>query len=158
MINTLTILKWCVPLAFGFHIVEELFWPGGFNVWYHEFRKHLKGVPLSYYYKVNAIYFLGTLMVPLSLHPTFSNYLMLWVIAVLVSNLVFTHIRGAITTKTYSPGIVTGTLLYIPLAIYSYWYLLSNQIVDLFSAVMCLIWGPLLEIWFAFKRPTITDH
>jgi hypothetical protein len=36
------------------------------------------------------------------------------------------HIRGAIVTRTYYPGVISGTLIYIPLAVYAYSAFLSS--------------------------------
>ena len=117
--SIITLLRWAAPVCFGLHVVEELIWPGGFIDWYHGYRPQLVGKPRSYYFKMNVVYFIGTLLVPLA--P--NNYALLFVSGLLLSNLLFTHVRGALKTRSYSPGIVTG-LLYLQLALASYGFLL----------------------------------
>jgi hypothetical protein len=46
--------------------------------------------------------------------------------SVIFFNAIF-HIRGAVKTKKYSPGMITSLLLYIPLTVYGYWYFLRFE-------------------------------
>jgi hypothetical protein len=87
---TITALCWAVPICFGLHVVEELFWPGGFREWYHRYRPNVAGEPQSHYYRANAFYFAATLLVPLARHV--GHYALLFVSGVLLSNLVLTHL------------------------------------------------------------------
>ncbi len=144
----ITLLRWAAPVCFGLHVIEELIWPGTFIEWYHGYRPQLVGKPRSYYHKMNFFYFIATLLVPLA--PN-GNYALLFASGLLFSNLVFTHIRGAIKTRSYSPGIVTG-LLYIPLFVASYAVLLSQHVVSVPAALACLALSPLSEVYFAMKK------
>jgi hypothetical protein len=53
------------------------------------------------------------------------------VLSLSVFSLVFAnavlHIRGAIVTKKYYPGVISGALIYIPLAVYAYSVFLSSR-------------------------------
>lgn len=145
--SIITLLSWAVPACFGLHVIEELVWPGTFREWYHRYRPQVAGEPMAYYYKANAIYFALALLVPLVLHL---NGILIWA-ALLLFNLVFTHVRGAWHTRSYSPGIVTGIVLYVPLFAVTYGYLLSHHIVSVPRALVCLLVGAVPEIYFAVK-------
>lgn len=149
-------LRWAVPICFGLHVFEEFLWPGGFIEWYHLYRPKLAAESRSYYYIANAVYFALTLRVPLAHSGTGSHYTLLFVSGLLLSNLVFTHIRGTIKTKRFSPGIVTG-ILYVPLFVASYGFLLSKGLVSWPGALVCLALSPLPEIYFAWKPAFINN-
>jgi uncharacterized protein with HXXEE motif len=148
--SIVSLLSWAVPACFGLHVIEELVWPGTFREWYHRYRPQVAGEPMSYYYKANAVYFTLALLVPLILRL---DGLLIWS-ALLLYNLIFTHIVGAWKTRTYSPGIVTGVGLYIPLFTVTYGYLLSQHIVGAWHVLACLVIGGLPEIYFSLKKFT----
>jgi hypothetical protein len=52
--------------------------------------------------------------------------LSLSVFALVFANAVL-HIRGAIVTKRYYPGVISGALIYIPLAVYAYTLFISSR-------------------------------
>ncbi len=145
------LLRWAVPVCFGLHVIEELFWPGGFIEWYHVYRPRVAAEPPSHYYKANAIYFASTLLVPIARNAT-APYVLLFVSGILLNNLIFTHILGAIKTKRHSPGIVTGILLYVPLAAMSYGYVIYHGLAGPPAALVCLVFSSIGEIYFAMKK------
>lgn len=149
--SIITLLSWGAPVCFGLHIIEELFWPGGFREWYHSYRPQVSGAPMSYYYKANICYFAAVLTVPFGRHPAYGT---LFVAGVLFYNLIFTHIRGALKTRSYSPGIVTGFLLYVPFFVASYGYLLAKHVVSIPAALACAVLSLSGEIYFALKKVT----
>lgn len=142
-------LSWAVPACFGLHVIEEFFWPGGFPEWYHDYRPRMAGASRTYYYKANAVYLAAALIVPLMREPAYA--ILIWS-GVLFCNSVFTHVLGALKTRRYSPGIVTGCLLYVPLFATSYGYLLANHVVSVPNALLCVLVAPVPEIYFAMKR------
>jgi len=70
----------------------------------------------------------------------------------LLLNLICTHIRGALKTRIYSPGIVTGLALYVPLFVASYGYFLSQHVVSGWEALGCLLVSTIPEIYFSLKK------
>jgi Protein of unknown function with HXXEE motif len=146
-------LRWAVPVCFGLHIIEEFFWPGGFRVWYRGYRPQVAGTSQAYYYKANAVYFTAALLVPLLGHGP--DGVLIWS-GILFCNLIFTHVRGALKTGRYSPGIVTGCVLYVPLFAASYGYLLTRHVVSFREALVCLLVSPIPEIYFALKKAKVT--
>lgn len=49
----------------------------------------------------------------------------------------FFHVRGAVHTREYSPGMVTGLLLFAPLTIISYIHFTCVGAVDNLSVALC---------------------
>ena len=55
------------------------------------------------------------------------------------------HIRGAMLTKQYSPGMSVSILLYLPLTVVAFTYLLRAGVVDIVSAIVCIAVGLLIQ-------------
>jgi len=66
--------------------------------------------------------------------------------ALLFSNAIF-HLVGSCRTKQTSPGVRTGVLLYIPLAVVGYWYFLSTGQVSAVVAAVAAIVGGSYHLW-----------
>lgn len=110
--------------AAAVHIFEEYVYPGGFR---DALRKLLpRAAHLStsrFHLSVNGLFlllcFASALIGKTNLVLSLSVFSLVFVSAVL-------HIRGAIVTKRYDPGVVSGALVYIPLAVYAYYVFLSS--------------------------------
>ena len=72
--------------------------------------------------------------------------------ALLCSNGVW-HIWAAIRSRSYSPGMITGAILYIPLAIYGLVSLIRSGLISVPSAALAIGIGGSYPIWSsAFHR------
>jgi len=69
----------------------------------------------------------------------------LYFVAIMAGNAA-SHIRGTIQMRQYCPGLVSGSLLLMPLLVVGYWYSLGTGKVDLLSASICLCVG----VFFGF--------
>lgn len=137
-----------MPLAAAVsHIVEEFLYPGGFSEWYIKYKPDIKkSVSKKFLILINAgllilCYDVGALGA--------SQYGVIgWlvVMALLGANGIW-HLRGALKTRTYSPGVVTGTLIYIPLTVYGYIYFLETSQVSILLAAAAFIVGSSYQIW-----------
>src|ERR1700744_2749019 len=121
--NTLTLL---LPAAIMLHVTEEFLFPGRFIEWYQELiPSKAKGTRPGYLVWINTL-MIGVCVIPvaLGLSPRGVN---VWycVMAIAGINAIF-HITGVVKLKKYSPGVVTGVLLYLPLFIFGSWTLLSS--------------------------------
>jgi len=107
------------------HILEEYVYPGGFQ---DALGKAIPEIALPYltprfHLAMNGLFIL------LCLAGLFigKSYL---VLSMSVISLVFInamlHIRGTIVTRRYFPGVISGALIYIPLAIYAHFIFLSS--------------------------------
>jgi hypothetical protein len=105
---------WLFPATYLLHIAEE-YW-GGFYVW----LSRVAGVDLSRedFLLINAV----ALVVMTSAMAVTASGRAPWLLTafatvVIVNGLL--HIGGSIATRSYSPGVVTGALLWVPLGTYA---------------------------------------
>jgi hypothetical protein len=106
---------WLFPFSYALHIAEE-YW-GGFYLWLSD----LSGADLSRedFLLLNGIAFVVmTAGVAIgSMRPGARWLLAGFGTVVLVNSLL--HIGGSMLTRSYSPGVVTGTVLWLPLGLYA---------------------------------------
>jgi hypothetical protein len=144
-------LVFLLPISFGLHFCEEFIFPGGGSDWFKLYRpQYAKAYTESYFFKINTLPLILAVLASLGsldYRGAFSFFgIRAWLafLFFLAFNAVF-HIRGAIQTKRYSPGVGVGTVLYLPLAICSFIYFLATVIIDPFSAIFCVIIGSLFQ-------------
>jgi len=146
-----------LPIAFGLHVTEEFIWPGGFIAWDNILRPQFTETAGSFYVKVNAIPAVGSLLLALGTLSTpggnnWSAVLTWLTIATFMSwNAVF-HLRGAIRTKLYSPGMVTGLALFVPLTLTSYVHFVHAGLPPLLALVSAAIAFAIQPILNLIKR------
>jgi hypothetical protein len=113
-------LRWSLMVAAALHIFEEFAYPGGFVPWYRRYlpdnaarltRGYLIGINALLVYGCFGAGYLGFTNRGIALWLTMASFVFF--------NALF-HIAGAITTQSYSPGIVTAIALYMPLSILGY--------------------------------------
>jgi hypothetical protein len=104
-------LVWLIVGAYAAHIVEE--WFGGFPEWFGQ----LTGRPLPHdtFLIINAVGL--AVMAAAALAATRRESLGWLAIGIATIALVngAAHLLGSIVTGTYSPGLLTGIVLYLPL-------------------------------------------
>ncbi len=125
------------------HMGEEYFYPGGFL----DFMKRLNPGFASQATPTLAVVINGLQM-------------LLCIAALIVGerNLVFSlsmaglllvnglmHVGGSIRMEKYTPGLVTGVVLYLPLAVYAYFAFLNSGQLTLFEGVITVILGVLYQ-------------
>ena len=145
------VLVFCLPITFGLHLFEEFIFPDGGADWFKLYHpEYMEAYTQSYFFKINAIPLVWALLVTLGTFDFAGGFTFFGIRAWLAFltfqaiNAIF-HIRGSFKTNQYSPGLVTGTLLYLPLTIISFTYLLRAGVVDLASAVVCIAVGALIQ-------------
>ncbi|HEX2781049.1 MAG TPA: HXXEE domain-containing protein, partial [Gemmatimonadaceae bacterium] len=108
---------WLPIAAVAAHLVEEFVWPGGFAEWYRHYPPGATtAVSSGFLVIVNAVFVLLALLPPL-LGPSPRGFAIWMVVAAVAgANAVF-HLYAVRRTRAYSPGVVTGVLFYLPLAI-----------------------------------------
>ena len=141
-------LFWAPLAAALAHIFEEFVWPGGFADWDRAYRPGFrKSVTPRFHVFINGMLVLFCVSVgangPV---PIIGAAMWLTLTALLASNTGF-HIVGAVQSKRYSPGVVTGICLYIPLAVYGYVHFLRNGSASAGTAVGAAILGGSYHVW-----------
>ena len=147
-------LVFALPLAFGLHVFEEFVFPGGASDWFRSYRPQFTAAYTpSYFFRINALPLVLSLGVSLGAFDYRGGFssagIRAWLAFVCIQgfNAIY-HIRGAIETRNYSPGMVSGILFYLPLAVFSFAYLIRTGTVDVFSAIGCLLVGAISQSLF----------
>ena len=124
--------------AAAVHIFEEYVYPGGFPDGLEKLLPRATHLfTPRFHLAVNGLLLL--LCLASALIGKASLVLSLSAFSLVFANAVL-HIRGAIVTKRYYPGVVSGALLYIPLAIYAYsTFLVSGQLTWLQAGLSVLL-------------------
>ena len=125
------------------HIFEEYIYPGGFQ---DALGKAIPRMALPYltpkfHLAMNGLFLLlcfASLLIGKS-----NLVLSMSVISLVFINAVL-HIRGAILTKKYYPGVISGALIYIPLAVYAYFVFLSSAQLSWIQAGLSFLMGVVL--------------
>lgn len=107
---------WLFPLTYLFHAAEELLGGVGFPAWVSE----LAGVSVSpgLFLRLNAMFFAGMVAVVWIARTVPGAGWILVTLAVSVAVNGVLHFAGTILTGSYSPGVVTGLLLWVPLGLF----------------------------------------
>jgi hypothetical protein len=106
---------WAILAAAALHVVEEYFWPGGFMKAMKGFQPgYARFITTPFALVINGLFLIICLAGALlsGSAPTFSLS-----IAALTGLNGLAHIGAAVRTRGYAPGVATGVVLYLPLAI-----------------------------------------
>jgi len=137
------------------HIVEEFVFPGGFSEWYRRYRPEAAvSFTPRFAVGINALLVAVCLLIPLQGIGRQGAALWLTVAAVLIANAVF-HLRATFRTREYSPGVVTATLLYAPLAAYGYGAFVRSGRASVGTAICAAVLGGsfnFVSAWLHHRR------
>jgi Protein of unknown function with HXXEE motif len=111
------LVLWLLLVAAVLHVVEEWVWPGGFLSWFRELVGFAEGLSMRLAVAVNAAFLalMAAAAIVADANPRFS----LSAASLCFANGVL-HVVGTVRTNRYSPGLVTGAVLYLPLAVAAY--------------------------------------
>lgn len=112
-------LLWAPLGAACIHMFEEFAWPGGFRGWYRTYRGNAGTVSRRFLFFINAGLLIGLIQAALVGSTVFGVAWLLIFSAILFSNGCW-HIWASYRTRSYSPGTISGALLYLPLAVFEY--------------------------------------
>jgi hypothetical protein len=142
-------LFWAPLIAVLAHIFEEFVFPGGFAEWDRAFRPSIReSITPRLHVVMNALLVLLCVSVVIDAPTPLGVPMWLAVSALLASNAIF-HVVGTIRLRRYSPGVVTGMGLYIPLALYGYAYFLGSGQASAGTAVTAAAIGGSYHAWAA---------
>ncbi|MGR6431493.1 HXXEE domain-containing protein [Rhizobium sp. PAMB 3174] len=147
------ILPYLPLAACFFHLIEEFAWPGGFGRWYAEYRPEIaKSLTVAFLVRINAVMVAVAIWIAWR-GTTAEGYLSAWVVlaAILMSNAFF-HLRAVWIMRRYSPGVVTGTLLYLPLYFAGVPVLVSHGMATTTQVVFSTALGLCYPLW------SLTNH
>ena len=149
-------LRWAPLVCALLHIAEEFVWPGGFPTWYRRYRgpEHQSVTP-RFLFVINAILLLACTSAGVAALTPRGASLWLVMAALLASNGLW-HVWASLRTHTYSPGMVTGLALYLPLVVVGIPRFFHSGLISPGSMVISLIIGALYPVWsllFHSRRP-----
>jgi hypothetical protein len=100
----------------------------------------------AFFILVNAL--LLTLCATAGIFSASPRGVALWltVAALSAANAIF-HVYGSIASHSYSPGIITAVLLYLPLALYGFWQAIASRAASTGTALIALILGGSYQFW-----------
>ncbi len=144
---------WLPLLASLLHMIEEFVVPGGFLVWHRRYRPELAvSITARNAFVLNALLLAAGLLLGW-MGPNSSRGLSLWLTlaALLAGNAVF-HLLGALALRRYSPGMVTGVLLYLPLCLWGYGHFVGAGLASPQNAVVSFALGASYQLWSMFHH------
>lgn len=145
---------WWAPLGMTIlHILEEFVLPGGFPTWDRAYRPEIReSITPRLHLVVNSALLLLCLQVGF-LGETVDTEargigVVLWVgvSALLVSNALF-HLVGSLRTRSYSPGMITAALLYVPVSAFGSWHFLRTGAISPLPAAVAAAIGGSYHLW-----------
>jgi len=137
------LLAWSLTIASLIHIFEEFVFPGGFKAWWCAYHPEIaRSVTNRFLIMINTVLVVFAVAIALAVQAPRGNGTAAWLAlaALLVFNAVF-HVVGMIQTRRYSPGVVSGVLLYIPVAVYGYFHFLQTRRVTIGTAIVSAALG-----------------
>lgn len=145
-----------IPLACAaLHLTEEFAWPGGFIAWYRWYRSdYASAITRPYIVGVNALLVVLTIAIGLLGDTARGAALWLAAAALLGINGIW-HLQATVRGGRYSPGLVTGMLLYVPMAIGGFVYLLSTGRASVGTAITSALSGGAYWLWSEWRKRRI---
>jgi hypothetical protein len=145
-------MQWLPLIAVILHLTEEFLWPGGFGDWYRWYRPaRAASVTTGFLIRINAL-FVAMAFVAGALGFSL-NGVALWLVVASIAawNGAF-HLWATIRGRRYSPGLVTGCLVYIPLSIFGFYYFWHERLAAISILIQAALIGPAYHVYAAWNH------
>ena len=140
-------LFWAPLMAASLHILEEFVYPGHFSEWYARYKPGIrKSITWRFLVIINALLLILCYNVGALGPSRIGVAAWLGVMALLAANGIW-HLRGVVKTCSYSPGVLTGSLVYLPLAVYGYAFFLLSKQASIPTALIAFVIGASYQLW-----------
>lgn len=140
-------LYWAPLGAASLHIFEEFVYPGGFAAWDRQYRPGIRNsITPQFHVIMNGLLLVACYDVWALRSRPIGVAAWLTVTTLLFANAVW-HVIGSVKTRGYSPGLLTGLLLYVPLTVYGYVRFLHSGQASLLTAVLAFAMGASYQLW-----------
>jgi len=126
------------------HMVEEYFFPGGFMAVMKQMNPAFApfvNVPMAIV--INGLQLLLCVIV---IFVGVSNLAFSLSAAVLLFINGMMHLGGALRLKGYAPGVITGSVIYMPLSVYSFYYFAASGQLNAADATIAGLLGILYQL------------
>jgi hypothetical protein len=142
-------LPW-VPLAAAIlHMTEEFAYPGGFAVWYRRYRVEASRITPRFLVIINGALLAACINLALVARaPLLGPVYWLAIAALMCSNGIW-HGWASYQSRAYSPGVLTGLMIYVPMAVYGYAVFLKSGLVPIPLALIAGMVGGSYQLWSA---------
>jgi hypothetical protein len=150
-VNSETMMDWLswAPLgAVVFHIFEEFVYPGGFVAWYRRYRVDASRITTRFLVIINAALLIACWDIAILGRRGAGVSYWLTIAALTFSNGCW-HAWASFKSREYSPGVITGVAIYVPLGIYGYNHFLRSGMVSMTTALVAAIIGGSYHFWSA---------
>ncbi|HJQ20903.1 MAG TPA: HXXEE domain-containing protein [Gemmatimonadaceae bacterium] len=146
------LLLWLPFLAIAAHLVEEFVWPGGFAEWYRHYPPgHTVQVSARLLVIVNVL-FVALALVPPLLGANARGWAYWALVAAIAGVNGLFHIIATVRGRQYSPGLITGSLLYLPLGFIGIEELVRSGKVAAPVALQAIVIAVLYATWSSWKH------
>lgn len=134
--------------AAGLHIFEEFVFPGGFTPWYRRYRGDAARITTRFLVIINGALLLACGNIAQLGRTRTGVAYWLTIAAVQASNGLW-HAWASIKSHSYSPGLITGLALYVPMAVYGYVQFVRLDEASVGTALVAGLVGGSYHIWSA---------
>jgi len=138
---------WLPLVAIAAHVFEEFVWPGGFAEWYRHYPPGRTAKVSTRFLVIVNIVFVALALVPPLFGATTKGYAYWLVVAAIAGANGLFHLVATVRARKYSPGVVTGVLLYIPLAIVGGCQLIKLSLVAPATALQAVLLAAAYSWW-----------
>ncbi|HXW08142.1 MAG TPA: HXXEE domain-containing protein [Vicinamibacterales bacterium] len=105
-------LVWLLVWSYAAHLAEEYL--GGFPAWFVTIAG--RPLPIGVFVAINAVAFVGMVLAArAAIRSEMLGWLAITIATVLLVN-GLAHLVASLATGSYSPGLITGVVLYLPIA------------------------------------------
>ena len=146
------LLSWLPLIAVALHLVEEFAWPGGFGDWYRWYRpERAASVTPAFLVWINVVLVAMALAAGLLGRRPYGIALWLVVASIGAANGAF-HLWATLGRWRYSPGVVTGVLVYLPLAAWGFWHFATRGWATTGMLAQAAVIGPAYHLYAAWNH------
>ena len=155
-----TLVLWLPIVAVVAHVIEEFVWPGGFVQWYRNYPPGFSAtVSVRFLVIVNFV-FAALALLPPVLGSTDLGFAWWVVVAAIAGMNGLFHLFASFQTRSYSPGLVTGLVLYLPLAGFGGTQLHRQGLVSGGTLMQAVLLAVGYQVWSTWnhKRHAVRTH
>jgi hypothetical protein len=147
-----TVIRWLPLAAVLLHLFEEFVWPGGFAEWYRWYRpERSASVTTGFLERINALFVAMALLAGVMGFRPYGVAIWLVVASIAAANGLF-HLWAVFKTRRYSPGVITGCIIYVPLAFFGFTYFWIARLAGTPTLVQAALTGPAYNIYAAWNH------
>jgi len=145
-------VPWLPLGAVVLHLIEEFAWPGGFPAWYRRYvPSGAASITTSRLLRVNALFVAMAAVAGILFPRPYGVALWLIVASIGAANAFF-HLWATVKMREYSPGLVTGLLLYLPLAAYGFYAFAVKGLASRSTLAQAALVGPAYHLYLAYRH------